>query len=107
MTFTGGSAGARDCEIRVNGEVYSDVTKTPAKDETITIDLDATMPNMVSFESNGTANGDSGLTKMYVTKTTTAVENAKAEVKASKRIVNGQLVIVREGKMFNAVGAEL
>lgn len=62
---------------------------------------------MVSFESNGSANGDSGLIKMFVTKTTTAVENAKAEVKASKRIVNGQLVIVREGKMFNAVGAEL
>lgn len=33
--------------------------------------------------------------------------NANANVNANKRIVNGQLVIVREGKSFNMVGAEL
>lgn len=39
--------------------------------------------------------------------TSEGVENVNASVKATKRFVNGQLVIVREGKMFNAVGAEL
>lgn len=108
VTFTGGSAGARDCEIRVNGEVYSNVTKTPAKDETITINLDETKPNMVSFEANGSANGDSGLIKMFVKSgTVTAISNAAAELKAVKTIENGQLVIIKNGIRYNAAGAKL
>lgn len=39
--------------------------------------------------------------------TPSAVENAAAEVKAAKHIINGQLVIEREGRLFNATGAEL
>lgn len=35
------------------------------------------------------------------------VENAKAEVKAVKRIVDGQVVIEREGRLYNLLGAEL
>ena len=36
-----------------------------------------------------------------------AVENIPAEGKTVKRIVNGQLVIIRDGKTFNALGAEM
>lgn len=36
-----------------------------------------------------------------------ALENTAAEVKAVKTIENGQIVIIREGKRYNAVGAEL
>ena len=36
-----------------------------------------------------------------------AVENISAEGKTVKRIVNGQLVIIRDNKTFNALGAEL
>lgn len=37
----------------------------------------------------------------------TAVENIQAGMNTIKTIKNGQLVIIREGKMFNAQGAEL
>lgn len=37
----------------------------------------------------------------------TALNNTAEEGKAVKRIVNGQLVIEREGKMYNALGAEV
>lgn len=37
----------------------------------------------------------------------TAIDNTAVEAKAVKRIVNGQLVIEREGKLFNALGAEV
>ena len=39
--------------------------------------------------------------------TPTALDNTADEAKAVKRIVNGQLVIEREGKLFNALGAEV
>ena len=37
----------------------------------------------------------------------TAVENVEVSSKAYKQIINGQVVIIRDGKMFNALGAEL
>ena len=37
----------------------------------------------------------------------TAVENIEVSSKAYKQIINGQVVIIRDGKMFNALGAEL
>lgn len=39
--------------------------------------------------------------------TATAIENAAVEAKATKRIVNGQVIIVRDGKTYNALGAEV
>ena len=37
----------------------------------------------------------------------TAVDNTLQESKVLKRMVNGQVVIIRDGKMFNTLGAEL
>ena len=37
----------------------------------------------------------------------TGVDNTTAEGKAVKRMVNGQLLIIRDGKTFNALGAEI
>ncbi len=37
----------------------------------------------------------------------TALDNTNASAKAVKRIVDGQLVIEREGKLYNALGAEM
>jgi hypothetical protein len=37
----------------------------------------------------------------------TAVENIQAEGKSVKRIVDGQLIIIRDGKTFNILGAEV
>lgn len=39
--------------------------------------------------------------------TPTALENTTAEVKATKLVENGQMVIIREGVKYNAVGAKL
>jgi hypothetical protein len=36
-----------------------------------------------------------------------AVDNIQAEGKSVKRIVNGELRIIRDGKTFNALGAEV
>lgn len=38
---------------------------------------------------------------------TEAVENTKAEIKAIKRIENGQIVIIKNGIRYNALGAQL
>ena len=38
---------------------------------------------------------------------TTAIENAAVEAKSFKTIRNGQMVIMRDGKCFNALGAEM
>ena len=39
--------------------------------------------------------------------TPTALENATSTVKATKVIENGQMIIIRDGKRYNAVGAKL
>ena len=39
--------------------------------------------------------------------TKTAIESTKVDTKAAKIIENGQVIILREGKKFNLVGAEL
>lgn len=43
----------------------------------------------------------------YELETPSAIENTEAEVKALKVIENGQVVILKDGKRFNIVGAEL
>jgi hypothetical protein len=37
----------------------------------------------------------------------TGVDNTTTDGKAVKRMVNGQLLIEREGKVYNALGAEV
>ena len=41
------------------------------------------------------------------TSTATAAINTAVESKAVKRIVNGQVVIIRDGKCYNALGSEV
>jgi hypothetical protein len=43
----------------------------------------------------------------YGTSPATGVDNITVEGKAVKRMVNGQLLIEREGKVYNALGAEM
>ena len=43
----------------------------------------------------------------FVPSSATAIDNTAAAVKATKRIVNGQLFIERDGKTFNAQGIEV
>ena len=37
----------------------------------------------------------------------TALINTKPEVKAVKTVINGQVVIIRDGKMINVLGVQL
>ena len=105
VILTGGSAGERPVTISVNG-VVSDITKTPKKDETITIPLVATEgANLVAIESNGN-NGDAGFIKIQLVEgIPTALENVDASKKAVKVILDGQLLIKKGDKLYNAQGA--
>lgn len=77
-------------------------------------DLDDGSGNM-TFKTDGA--GDYTFTYTYSENTlqvtfpdgggTVAIDNTEVRAKAVKRIVDGQLVIEREGKRFNALGAEV
>ena len=51
--------------------------------------------------------GKAILAKNFTTGTATALDNTAVDAKAVKRIVNGQLLIERDGKMYNAQGAQV
>lgn len=53
-----------------------------------------------------TVNADIEVTATFVS-VPTALDNIRNQANISKRIVNGQLVIVREGKTYNMVGTKL
>ena len=105
VILTGGSAGARPVVITVNGKASS-ITSTPKKDETITIPLTATEgANLVAIESNGN-NGDAGFTKIQLVEgLPTAIENTEAAVKAVKVVRDGQMMILKNGVLYNMQGA--
>ena len=68
-----------------------------------------------NFDLNADVDGDYTFTWNYTTldlvvtfpSEATGIENANANTKAVKRIVNGELRIIRDGKTFNALGAEV
>ena len=45
--------------------------------------------------------------KVNVIDKATAIDNTAVEVKATKRIINGQLFIEKNGKFYNAIGVEV
>ena len=51
--------------------------------------------------------GKAVLAKNFTTGTATAIDNTAVDAKAVKRVVNGQLFIERDGKTFNAQGAQV
>ena len=68
-----------------------------------------------NFDLNADVDGDYTFTWNYTTldlvvtfpSEATGIENANANTKSVKRIVNGELRIIRDGKTFNALGAEV
>lgn len=105
VILTGGSAGARPVVITVNG-VKSDVASTPKEGETITIPLVAQEgANLVGIESNGNS-GDAGFIKLQLVEgVPTGIENTKAAVKAVKVVRDGQMMILKNGVLYNMQGA--
>ena len=107
VVLTSGTGGARDIKLYVNGIENADATSTAKSGETITIALDSKNTNFLAIESNQTK-GDGGFTKIQLVPAgETALDNAAVAKKAQKMIVNGQLVIVKDGVRYNAQGAKL
>ncbi len=109
IDFIGSSAGARDVEVTINGVVYSQVTKTPAKDAYIRINVGGEAA-MIGFESNGGTNGDSGFASMIVYNdkfTPTSLKSAIMSGKAVKFMRNGAMYIRRGNDIFNALGKQV
>lgn len=105
VALISGSVENRDVKIYVNNVENTSVKKTAKSGESIKIALNNTSVNLLAIESNQTS-GDGGFTKIkLVPKTSpTGVDAASVEVKVVKRIVNGQLVIEKDGVLYNALG---
>ena len=103
VKLTSGSGANRPIVYMVNG-IFSDVINTAAEGESITIPLDDTKNNFVGIESKG-SNGDGGFIKLQLVDEAQGFENAQSELKAVKVIRDGQLMIIREGVLYNAQGA--
>lgn len=107
VRLTSGANGGRNIKVYVNGLENTTVTKTAAKNEFITIALNATSDNLVAIESNQTG-GDGGFIQLQlVSNEDTALENAAEAIVVEKTIIDGQLVIIKNGLMYNAQGIRL
>lgn len=73
------------------------------------IELTATGEEIRLYSKDNEANAEAKwqIVSVEVPGGSQGIENNKAAVKAVKRMVNGQVVIERDGRMFNLLGAEL
>ena len=73
-----------------------------------TFNVTGTSGTSVLIDNDGNGNQYFRWLKVtYPASSTTAIDNTNAEAKAVKRIVNGQLVIEKNGVRYNALGAEI
>lgn len=106
VVLTSGTS-ARAIKVYVNGIENTEITSTAKSGETITIALDGKNANFLAIESNQTS-GDGGFTKIQLVPAgETALDNAVVAGKAQKMIVNGLLVIVKDGVRYNAQGVTI
>lgn len=103
----------------MSGEMAWDIMSYDAKVGTQTVNAPGWLEDgdEVTFVAYGIANAGDGTVKLasnvvYIAQfvygaTPTALTNQAAAAKAQKLIQNGQVVILRDGKRFNLVGAEL
>ena len=69
-----------------------------------------TTPSYFCFDNLGGSPADcelGAMTELEAQPLPTAIDNTNAAVKATKMIRNGQVIIIRDGKAFNILGAEL
>lgn len=106
ITLTSGSGAKRPVEVLINGHIVEMDIKTPAEGATINFPLNPAGPNFIGFESKGN-NGDAGFTKIKLEQPfPTGVESVQdAEIRVQKIIRNGQLLIEKNGVLYNAQGA--
>ena len=107
VVLTSGSSGKRAIKLYVNGVENTEITSTADKTAAITIALDSKNVNFLARESNQTS-GDGGFIKIQLVPAgETALDNVAVAEKAQKMIVDGQLVIVKDGVMYNAQGVTI
>lgn len=91
-------------EVRVNGE--NGYHYVIANDFTVTVnDEPWNVDKVVVWDNSSTAYISTTFT--IEEPSTEAIDNTEVGEKAIKRIVNGQLIIEKNGKFFNALGAEV
>ena len=108
VVLTSGTGGERGIKVYVNNVENTNVTATAANNESITIALNSNAANLVAIESNQTK-GDGGFIKIKLVPVDggnpdTSIDAINSNTTAVKRIVNGQLVIEKNGVLYNALG---
>ncbi len=97
---------ARDIRVYVNGAALGEKVSLP-KNGDLTLVIAQAKAFMLTIASAQTG-GDGGIKAIRMAKkpnTPSAIDNTDASVKAVKVIRNGQLIILRDGKEFNILGA--
>ena len=109
--INGGVSSARVVEVYVNG-VKTNITSIAKSTSTTEITTSSTQNNLIAVISNQT-NGDGGFTKYSATKATpSAISNVNANPNsnvtgAAKYVVNGRLVIEKDGKQYTIAGQQM
>lgn len=106
VILTSGTS-ARAIKLFVNGVENTEVTFTAKAGETTTIALDSKNNNFVAIESDQTS-GDGGFTAIQLVPAgESAIDNAVVTETVQKMLINGQLVIIKNGVRYNAQGMQL
>ena len=106
VILTSGTS-ARAIKLFVNGVENTEVTSTAKAGETTTIALDSKNNNFVAIESDQTS-GDGGFTAIQLVPAgESAIDNAVVTETVQKMLINGQLVIIKNGVRYNAQGMQL
>lgn len=107
VLLTSGAGGVRAIKVLVNGVENTEITSTADKGATMTIALDSKNNNFVAIESNQTK-GDGGFTALQLVPAgESAIDNAVVTETVQKMLINGQLVIIKNGVRYNAQGMQL
>ena len=107
VLLTSGAGGVRAIKVFVNGVENTEIKSTADKGATMTIALDSKNNNFVAIESNQTK-GDGGFTAIQLVPAgESAIDNAVVTETVQKMLINGQLVIIKNGVRYNAQGMQL
>lgn len=110
LLFTGSTSSERKAQLYVNGVNKGEVTFPKQSSYTIE-NLNATSANFIGIENlSGSKGGDLGFVSITLTgakEVETSFDQTQVEAKAVKVIRDGQLLIIREGKVYTAQGVEL
>ena len=109
VTLFTGSTSERKAQLYVNGVDSGEVAFKGSSKYVIEKGLSNTSANFIGIENHNTS-GDLGFKRILLTgakEVETSFDQTQVEAKAVKVIRDGQLLIIREGKVYTAQGIEL